>query len=162
MKAETEHCLNSVNYCTRCPWQGVIWGGCRVASARWGWGYPMPHMARSSCLQPTHHRAWLSPSAKMVVPLWKHTYERGKTPVREEGNENQSEKQERKQQGQRRRREEGAPRQQIFPCSQWRAHDRGLDVSWRNCGLWDSPHWRGEEREREGRSDREKIPVYWP
>ena len=41
-----------------------------AASVRRGWGCPVPDTAGSSRLQPTHRRAQLSPSAKMVVKMY--------------------------------------------------------------------------------------------
>lgn len=46
-----------------------LWGGCRVASVRRGWGYPVIDTANPTWLWQTHHRAQLSPSAKVMLPL---------------------------------------------------------------------------------------------
>lgn len=59
-----------------CTWGGAVSGGCRAASVRRGWGRPVPHTAGSRQIQWSHHRAWLSPAAREVVPLGTAIWER--------------------------------------------------------------------------------------
>lgn len=100
----------------------------------------------------------INPSTKLVMPLWKHTWERGKKyGMKRGGGKKNSEKHQREHPGQKRRRcfiAQQIPLQPMknpcwtrFPgrnCSPWRARTRE-NFSWRTCQS------RGKVWERSGR-----------
>lgn len=68
-------------------------GGYRVVSVRRGWCCPMTDSDGSSWLNQTHHRAQVSPAAKMAMPRGECVQERAENTAQERRRREQKEKQ---------------------------------------------------------------------
>lgn len=169
IKAQTEHCLNSINYCIACPWHGVgreelqgqpVWAearGCPVLDTAHSRHLPRAHgTAHSWAQQPR----WWCLCKNILGKRQNHQTVRGGG---NGGNGKQSEKRERQHQGQTRK-AGGAPWWSMyFPAACGEPMLEQSEDSWRKRVLpVGRDHAGAGEKVGKGRSGRENIPVYWP